>query len=397
MNFLLTKYIYPIEAVIPLSEKLKFYLDNPRTEEEIALVRAHVEKSLNSPDEAYDDIHYMRIPIYSKDAPEGTLTVESSLHYLEENYSPLDICVRDFFQKNKDKDLIGKLTRMWIIARYDDEGEHEELKRIAEDSRKQGESGFFMLGTENPIVRNSENLIGYCCLLSLLVEKENESYYGYSFLIQHDSDSIQTPRINRFLNKSVVFLGFMAYSTELLHKEDRWGYFYYLKDEITEVSKRLDSVIDESNKEKMLYIANLLKIIAHEIKDGRLKLVTLVSIIELLLTHSPDYRRFNIEDSISKQFRLKTSLLVYQNDKSKDLNWIKTRLRDIYNQRSNIAHGNFKSLTDYLKKEVKKSNDEDTDDEIILERLNSDIYDFIRAIIEEYIKDRKLVEFLKEN
>jgi hypothetical protein len=397
MNFIFTKFIHPIEKPIEISKKMKFKLDNPRTEEEIELVLSHLEKSLNSPDEVYEHEPQFRIPINLTEETQGILTVESALNDLHKNYSEHDSYLKSFFEINKDLKVLDRLARMWIIARFDDEGEHERLRESAKEMREEGHFGFFMLEKGNPIVDNCDNLVNYCYLLSLLFHSDDEFYHGQSFLLHHDSYELQFPKVDRFLNQSILYFGFMSYSTEINHEEDSWKSFFHIKEKLISASERLDEVIDDTNQEKILYVANLLKVIGHEIKDERYKLVTLVSIIELLLTHSPDYRRFNVEDSISKQFRLKTSILVYQNDKSKDLEWIKSRLKDIYNQRSNIAHGNFKSFKDYLKKAVKKSNEEDMSEEIILEQLSGDVYKFIRAIIEEYIKDRKMVEFLKEN
>lgn len=398
MNFIFTTYIHPIEKPISISDKLNLVLDNPRTDKEIELVFAHVNKSLNSPNEAYENEYHFRIPVYSTEETKGILTVESALGDLEKNYSESDKYLKKFFEENSGNDALNTLAKMWVIARFDDEGEHERMRQYVEEIREEGQPpGFFMLDKGNPIIDNCDNLVNYCYLLSLLIQTNSEDYYGSSFLLHHDSYELQFPKINRFLNKAVVYLGFMSYMKEINHKEERWESFFHIREDLISVSQKLNDIIDDSNKEKILYVANLLKVIGHEIKDARYKLVTLVSIIELLLTHSPDYRRFNIEDSISKQFRLKASILIYQNDKTKDLDWIKGRLKDIYNQRSNIAHGNFKSLKDYLKKEVKKSKEEDISEDYILGDLISDLYGFIRAIIEEYIKDRKLVEFLKEN
>ena len=397
MNFILTTYIHPIEKSIIISEKLNFALDNPRTEKEIGLVLNHIKKSLNSSDEVYQNEHYFRLPIYNTKETEGILTVESIILDVQKNYSEPDNHVGKFFELNKSNDILEILAKMWIIARYDDKGEHERLIQEGNEMRLKGQTGFFMLNKGNPIIDNSNDLISYCYLLSLLLHTNQDTYFGKSFLVQHNSYDIGYPKVNRLLNKAVVFLGLMAYTKEVSNEEERWDSFYHIQDELINVSQSLDNIIDDTNKEKILYIANLLKVVGHEIKDTRYKLVTLVSIIELLLTHSPDYRRFNIEDSISKQFRLKSSILIYQNNRERDLEWIKRRLKDIYNQRSNIAHGNFKSLNDYLKKEVKKDERDYADEEIILGDLTGDIFKFIRAIIEEYIKDRKLVEFIKEN
>ncbi len=397
MDFILTTYIYPIKEPIEISLKMNFSLDNPRTDEEIRIVLAHIEKSLNSPDEIYKDDPHFRIPIHLTDETEEILNIESSLIEFKTVYSLKDEYVAEFLTINEGKSILDKIARMWIIARFDDEGEHEIMKNYMKELGDNETPGFFMLEKGNPIIDNSENLISYCYLLSLLIHTDEEYYHGESFLLHHDSFSIQFPKVDRFLNQVIMQFAFNCYRKEEHIKEDRWRNFYYIREDLVNCSKDLNEIIDDNNKDKILFISNLLKVIGHDIKDERYRLVTLVSIIELLLTHNPDNSRFNVEDSISKQFRLKTSIIVYQNDKTRDLNWIKGRLKDLYNQRSNIAHGNFKSLNDYLKTEAKKSKDDDIDENIILELLSRDSYIFIRAILEEYIKDRELIEFIKSN
>ena len=118
----------------------------------------------------------------------------------------------------------------------------------------------------------------------------------------------------------------------------------------------------------------------------------LTSIIELLLTHNPDFNRFNVEDSISKQFQLKASILIYLNDKTVDINGVKSRLKTIYQQRSNIAHGNFAAVNKYISSLSKKEGKEEYFDELVV-----DLYKYLRAILEEYLKDIRFVDFLKEN
>ena len=42
MTFVITKYIYPLDKSITLSNCFNYVLDNPRSEEEIALVRKFI-------------------------------------------------------------------------------------------------------------------------------------------------------------------------------------------------------------------------------------------------------------------------------------------------------------------------------------------------------------------
>jgi len=161
---------------------------------------------------------------------------------------------------------------------------------------------------------------------------------------------------------------------------------------LQKVAQRLDKAFEDGLTEKMLYIGGVLKIASHDTRDVKIGLVMLTSIIELLLTHSPNTNRFNVEDSISKQFQLKASILIYLNDKSEDISYIKKRLKTIYEQRSNVAHGNFGEIHKFVSKLSKKEGEEE-----YFEDLKSDLYRYVRAILEEYLKDRAFTDFLKEN
>jgi len=171
----------------------------------------------------------------------------------------------------------------------------------------------------------------------------------------------------------------------------QWWYLPYAITEIRRVSAILEDAFAEGLDEKLLYIGSILRIAGHETRDPKVKILLLTSIIEFLLTHSPDFHRYNVEDSISKQFQLKASTIVYLNDKTRDLDYIKKRLKIIYQQRSNIAHGNFEALDRYVIGVSKREGEEE-----YLEDLAVDLYTYIRAVLEEYLKDRAFVEALKK-
>ncbi len=154
----------------------------------------------------------------------------------------------------------------------------------------------------------------------------------------------------------------------------------------------VESAFDKGVEEKLLYISSLLKIVGHDVKDEKIKLVVLVSILELLLTHNPDFSRFNVEDSINKQFQLKASILIYLHDKSKDLKQIQKRLKTLYGLRSNIAHGNFKGVIKFIQSLSKEEGKEE-----YFESLIGELYCYIRAILFEYMRDPVFVDFLKDN
>ncbi|NOR71586.1 MAG: hypothetical protein GQ532_18180 [Methylomarinum sp.] len=99
-----------------------------------------------------------------------------------------------------------------------------------------------------------------------------------------------------------------------------------------------------------------------------------------------------MEDSISKQFQLKASVLIYGNDKQNDINRIQKRLKTIYEQRSNIAHGNFSQVNKYINSLCKKEGEEECFYDLI-----NELYVYVKVIIEEYIKDPNYIKFLKDN
>lgn len=136
-----------------------------------------------------------------------------------------------------------------------------------------------------------------------------------------------------------------------------------------------------SPKDKLLFIGDLLRIVENETHDVKVKLLLLVSIIEFLVTRNPDVSKFNVEDSISRQFVLKASILIYNSSPEINLDEVKDNLKRIYQQRSDVAHGNFISKNEF--KSIVAS--------FYL------LYDYIRAVVSEYIRDTKLVDYIKEN
>lgn len=390
MNFFLTTYIFPIKDEIILSDKLNFKLDNPRTQDEINLIKENLKVSLDSPDEMYKYGQHMRIPI--NNINDDILSIEKSLKIFYKKYEDNDY-IKEFYTLNKNEDRLEQLAKMWIIARFDDEGEHQKLQEEHNKMKEDGNIGFFMLGDDNPIIQNSDNLINFSYLLSILINNGQDEYYGKSFILHNNVDRLREPKIDSHINTTILMFSFMAHRKDNLKDISEWEVnFQYIKNIIINTSNKIDKILSEEIKEKLLYIANLLKE-ASTTNDERLKLITYVSILELLLTHNPDSHRYNVEDSIGKQFQSKIAMLVYlHSDRKEDLKLLKNKLKIIYTQRSNIAHGNFKKYKSYINTLSKKEGNE----EYFSDLITDTIY-FIRVIIFEYIKDVNFIDFLKEN
>ena len=256
--------------------------------------------------------------------------------------------------------------------------------------QERGEAGIFLLDDDHILVQKSKSLANYCSLLSLLIHTQESSYVGRTFLADPEPIAPHRPTAEVWQN---FFLFAISINSSPQDKDElRWLFLPNVITTLRSVANQLEKIFDNVSSEKMLYIGEILKMVSHDTQDIKARIVLLTSILELLVTHSPDFNRFNVEDSISKQFQLKVSLLVYLNNKNNDLNTVKTRLKTIYQQRSNIAHGNFSAVEKYVQNLSQKEGKEEYFDDLV-----TDLYLYVRAILEEYLKDFKFVEFTKEN
>lgn len=378
MEFLITQYIYPLQEKLILSQHLGFWLDNPRTELEISAVSDYLLR-------AYESGYDYKFPIYSD---EQIITVEDILFGFRDALSNSDPYLEKIFRTYDRENVFEFLAKMWVIARYDDKGLGDELREEHKKMRAQGTHSFFLLDDDHPLITRPIALANYCSLLSLLVNTERNDYYGRQILLDDEEIDLQQP-VKRVWQE---FLMFGIAAKDYPRNEDQlgWIFFPYSQKNILEIASQVDQTINNGDEDKFLYIGSVLKTASKISLDVRTRIILLTSIIELLLTHNPDFNRFNVEDSINKQFQLKASILIYLNDKSRDINQIQKRLKIIYTQRSNIAHGNFQALNKYIQNLSKKE-----DSEEFLSSLVVDLYQYVRAILEEYLKDKDFIEFLK--
>ena len=384
MNILMTTYIYPLAEKVLLSRKLNAYLDNPRTDEEVEAVAGYIKR-------AYSVESAFRFPEYSD---EDIVTLEGMISGFCEAFSGVDPYVKQFCGTYDRDSLYEFMARMWVVARYDDEGQVEVERQQRKEYRDKGEAVVALYEQEHPILKNSRRLAEYSYLLSLLTHTHPDEYTGYSFVLDSDPSQFGLDEINTQLCLRFFMFGMFSEQPreEVESEELRWQLFPFIRPELEANTRLLDAAFEAGLEDKLMYVASLLKTVGEDLADEKFKLVVLVSIIELLLTRNPDHSRFNVEDSISKQFRLKAGLLVYLNDKSRDLDEIRSRLKTIYSMRSNIAHGNFTAVNRYIGRLSTREGEEEYFSDLI-----SDSYVYIKAIVSELLKDPKLVEFLKEN
>jgi hypothetical protein len=272
MNFLLTRYIYPLEAKSVLSERLNIFLDNPRTDEEITVIAEYLRYSESIDHAAYD--HNWRLPRAEEvDVDYEVLTLDGIVHDFLERYASFDAFVEQFRNENQDSNIFIKLAKMWVIARYNDEGQIQALREEAVKLSEEGKHGFFLLDDDNPIVSNSKNLVNYSYLLSLLIHAEGEEYFGKTFLLHYSEYDIRSPKVDKWLNQHLVYFGFFAHSDQGHQDALNWLFYPPIKDELYKVVKTIDSVVDEVSREKILYVANLLGVAGNEVNDEKVMLM----------------------------------------------------------------------------------------------------------------------------
>jgi hypothetical protein len=250
---------------------------------------------------------------------------------------------------------------------------------------------------ENVYTKRFIQILNISHVISILTHNEDLRYCGESFLLTKNAYdifySIERYSVHDVLEESKGY-------NFLLENENRvnsWLYWLDVKNSLITASNKLAELYKakmpkqtkgkislsqkQSTEQKIIHVGNQLRISYNHTNDPELMLILLVGIIEYLLTRNPDSNRFNVEDSINKQFRLKTAIAINADNHLLKLNELNQTLADIYDQRSNIAHGNF--IENYSQKEIVNS---------VLK-----LYQYLKHILNTFISNRELIEYLKDS
>lgn len=380
MSYTITRYIFPLETKIELSFSNKFYLDNPRTVKEKSTIKNYIEKSLRD----YDLYQNQIAPLGSRMA----LGIQRIIAYLKK-HDKKSYALKHF-QNADGTNYIDFLVESWIILRFPND---KEFDRIVNDRSelldilfKDEKSSYYKMFTE---------VASYCHNLTLLISKN--TYNGMSFLLPENAYDLFNPDTTHDVVQAVeIFIG-SAFSVKEGKKIKNWLFWFDTHETIILEASKLDTAYlrtyDQSSenktkqsrkqtpKEKLLHTGTLLKASFEHRKNLELTLLLLVSIIEYLVTRNPDNNKFNVEDSISKQFNLKCAILIHNYDKTQNMDELNKLLKLIYSQRSDLAHGSYKR--NFKIAEIEKS--------VGL------LFAFNRTILRAYIDDPELLEYLKDN
>lgn len=355
-------------CMFPLLEKKEIlkgiYFDNPKNIDEIKQVAEILRKANYS---------YSPFPETYKQVGEKYISLEFIKDKFYEKYKN-DKNIQTRKDKNKYKNIYYHLAKNWVIVRIDDD-----------------------------TYKNYENAIKFIDLLAF-ISLENNSSLNHSFLIPECFDVYSLGYESRTLKNIIIDL--LVISTGKSKEKENPNDFRCCRfDKVYEKLKLYGNiVIDELDNELINYIADNLEIYDH-LHEDKMKIVSLVSMIELLIAHKPDSSRYSIEDSIRKQFCNKILVILHLNNMVDNPKELEKLLLLIYDLRSSIAHGSFNNISQICEKIYKWRKLYDNDfidyengwDEFeILNYIDALLKKYFRVILRHYLSDKTLFDILKK-
>ncbi|MDP8228048.1 MAG: HEPN domain-containing protein [Candidatus Electryoneaceae bacterium] len=237
-------------------------------------------------------------------------------------------------------------------------------------------------------------LRNYMSLFSLLIHPGEDDFQRQPFIVSSDTFPIGFPIFNEKNLRSALFIFSWFISTHdvpEIYKDFGMG-FPYVRERLLEIKNALLDATKSGHGDLLQYIGSIHRTIEYNTEDIRVRFLLLVSLIELLIIHSPDTNRYNVEDSINRQFRFKTAIMVHLQQADSNLKHHEKRLKQLYGLRSAIAHGDFKAIAKFEAGLNKKEGNEEYMDDIV-----DDAYYYLVAVLEQFLKDPEFVLFVKKS
>ena len=380
MRPILTHYLYPLSQSIPFLPSYGVSFDNPRTPDEIAEVESLLRIAV--PD---GNSLWSTLKASDPDFTPCDFSLKSVLLSILERFPPDDEHVRQAILESLDAEPFTALAKMWVWIRIDEgKGKHSQVIT----GRSYDENDIYC-PKDNPehIVENIIRQLVY--FASLLACEDN--YWDYRSFLRGRST-----REDNFDLGSILF-GYRLSCISEISGSKPMSWFHKELNGLLEAFNNLDNSLNSPDQELILYLANLIEASVNHTLTEKARLLLLVSIVELMLTHNPDFNRFNVEDSIGKQFLLKLSVILYRENESLKIPELRENLRHIYNLRSKIAHGDYTGLKKAICKKLSRNDYNSHMEEYHLGELNSMLYCYIRTLMKEYFRCPDFIKFLKES
>lgn len=280
----------------------------------------------------------------------------------KETYEP----VMDDFKTNNISKVLRNYLRRLIVIDYDRELLLEKLKKY--DNSKT---------TEDALI--------------LEFRKSFINFYNYINRVKISYD-IYNYRDSKY-NSSILFLSKLGKTTfESRNNRNLVDKFINIKDD---------------NFDNFMFIIETFY--SENNKSYKKEITDYVTLLEMFVTHSPSTNRYNVEDSISKQFVEKSSAsfsLTHSIKNKIDLEDFKKELKYMYNYRSKLLHGEVLEMNKQLNKFLeipyyssRRNNDIDKDyykiKGIIEKYMSNRLEDIFRKIFELYVKNYLFFEAIK--
>lgn len=366
-SILATRYIYPLPSALTLLASRSIVLDNPRTDAEISAVSALLRET-------------MGLSKLMEGDPERDWWLKQLTLFCERHHLP---------SPSSAPDLFNDIARHVVVVRFDDEGSLAALDAPSPDAAATDDRSLMLLEDSHPLVRNAKECEALCSVLSLLVHTEGKDYFGDT--IHYESLWLDHPRsaleaivaVNCFTQLADGGVT-SAIPGTTAHE---WTDFSQVRESLVRAGSAVDAAFSRGDSDKLIFIGELL-VAARATRDARLRILTLTSILELLVARNPDSGRFNVEDSITKQFILKVGVLALLSPHSfLDNKVLRTQLKGIYARRSEIAHGSLSRP----KPRIEDGEEIDPDEDTV-----SLLYFLVRIVVEHFVASPQLVAYLQE-
>lgn len=384
-DFIFTKYFYPID----INSRQKFfdgiYFDNPRTKEEIASAAKYL-KDLNLGGK------HGAFPEENTPKFAGCVTLRLALENFIENNISKEKIFRTYKKHLKLKNIYYALAHFLVVVRCDKILNQKEVDKALIFVREGRED------IEIPkSLYNFYQIKKYLTLIDFLVFAKGSLFSPIVMAVQGISYEAEHVFFQTLSNFTCI-----AFSP-VKDEERDFDYDFQLLQ--VRYKEAIEIIGEKYKEEKTLFICDLLENICDlQSRNPNMYLLGIVSLLELLVTHKPDSQRFNVEESISKQYQNKIAYLLYENNKTLDLEKLKKELKYSYAIRSDIAHGNFgkernknlKALFDFYEMQEGGKNIEYEDYETALDQLNGRLTHYAQIILIEYFKDCERIRLLKE-
>ena len=375
MNIILLKGVFPFKKKLVLSKKWGIFLDNPRTKDEIEFVRSFLKSKVDFQKSKKLEEYFL---VSDSKAIIHQTYLEKSLKSLENQHKDNHFFDKTFLGRAKTGNYYDCLIKSCLIVRFDDKGFFKDLRKFSRKVRKD-KKGFVMLEGNELGPQREDRALKFISILDLLFLDKFNGNLKKTIILTDDKPITHT--------MLMIYINGIAHG-RTIHKEFDYFTIPDNLEKIIELSKEIEKLSDEQ-AEKILFIGETIKSINEHHLESKMMFIMLVGALEFLLTHNPDSYRFNIEDSIRKQFQLKVGV-VLNRILNMDLDTASQRLKQIYDVRSAIAHGDFSSIKSIIKKQRTKDKDFDIFD------LVEEVFNYVSAVVQTYIKEPAFVDSLKK-